>query len=39
MPQPEIITNMGAAIPPKAAATKAAGSPTLIPRGGIMAAV
>ena len=39
IPHPEIITNIGAAIPPNAAATKAAGSPTVIPLGGMMAAV
>ena len=38
-PQPETVTNSGAAIPPKAAATKAAGWPTVIPLGGMIAAV
>ena len=39
IPQPETVTNNGAAIPPNAAATNAAGCPTEIPSGGNIAAV
>ena len=39
IPHPDIITNNGAAIPPNAAATNAAGSPTDTPFGGMIAAV
>ena len=39
IPQPDIVTKSGAAIPPNAAATKAAGWPTVIPSGGRITAV
>tara|TARA_B100002051_G_C16205908_1_gene378819 strand:- start:298 stop:507 length:210 start_codon:yes stop_codon:yes gene_type:complete len=39
IPQPEMVTNKGAAIPPNEAAIKAAGCPTVTPLGGTIAAV
>ena len=39
IPHPEIVTNIGAAIPPIAAETNAIGWSTDIPSGGIIAAV
>jgi hypothetical protein len=39
IPHPEIVTNIGAAIPPIAAEKKAIGWSTEIPSGGIIAAV
>lgn len=39
IPHPDIVTNIGAAIPPIEAEKNAIGCPTVIPSGGMIAAV